>query len=399
MKRLTIIVGAGGTGSYFIPSILRQYDKNFLDNKVIVMDGDFLEEKNLLRQGFFKDVINYSKSEAMYKMHSPYFRGLLECRTQFLNFADDLTNIIHSEVMDYQEVVLVSCVDNNLARLRLFVGQQLIKNLYPEINVLFVDSGNEEWNGQSLVSYLGQDDKPLINFTKNALEIIPENINVEKVDSIFPRIADWQNHLTRGDHEMSCDDNVVSHPQNIATNMMASNTLLFTINNVFERNIVKNIRFDTVKNTTAVIERLEQSEIETFLEQLVEFLKSEEGQEVISPAFTNFNAESETIFVKEPVVLEVVKSQEPPLTVIPFNDIKEMLKTKTTNRPTPVVPKQPATDEIKLPTELSFDLEKELGLNTEFDFDLSLDDISNIVEKDATAPNLDLEIKFDELFS
>lgn len=434
---MTIIVGAGGTGSYLIPNILRQYDEDFINHKVVVLDGDYLEEKNLMRQGFFKDVIHNSKSEAMYKMHSPYFRGLLDFRTQFLNFSDELLNLIHNDVAEYDEVVLISCVDNNLARLRLFVGQQLIKNLYPEMRVLFVDSGNEEWFGQTLVNFLDVDDKPFLTFHQNMLTIQEDNINMDKIDSILPRMEDWRNQLTRGDHEMSCDDNVVSHPQNIATNMMASNLLLYTLNRALDSNVVESIRFDVIRNTTSLVAPISKEDFIVFLNELVEFLKTEEGLEVISPRFVNFNAESESIYVQETLNVNRIDSNEIEETnyrEVNFSEIKRMIKElKTVKKPKPkpvvaqaqtnVVSSETVTQptvtsstatnpdvgipDFILPSELAIDFSKsvakkqeELGLveNTsmfdDFDFDLDFDVSSDRKDKKA----FDFEIDFDSLF-
>lgn len=307
MKRLTIIVGAGGTGSYFIPNIIRQYNRNFLDNKIIVLDGDFLEERNLLRQGFYKNVINYSKSEAIYKMHSRFTDTFIECKTQFLNYADDLITLIEEQNINFQEILLVSCVDNNLARLRLLLGQQLIKEVYPDKKVLFADSGNEEWFGQTILSYMDSDDLPFITFKNNEFKFIRENLNIEKVDTLFSHISDWKNHLTRGDHELSCDDVVESAPQNIATNMMASNVLLFSINKVFNKNTIKNVYFDCKMNLTKELNKSTKDELVLFFNELIEYLNSEDVSTVLSERFLNFNKNSESIYVKKPIKLETHK--------------------------------------------------------------------------------------------
>lgn len=298
MKRLTLVIGAGGTGSYFIPNLLRQLNTSFIDNKVIVLDGDYLEERNLLRQGFFKDVINNSKSEAMYKMHGRNFFGLFECKTQFLNYADDLLNIIADQEIDYNEILLVSCVDNNMARLRLVLGQQLIKNAYPDKRVIFADSGNEEWFGQTIISVLDFDDKPFLKFKNNKFKVVKSNVDNAKFDTLFGHISDWQTKLTKGDHEISCDIVAEASPQNIATNMMASNVLLFVINRFLNNEVIENIYFDCSQNITQKKNRSNNETLLEFLNSLVEYLNTEEITNVFSERFIEFNKNSKTIYVK-----------------------------------------------------------------------------------------------------
>lgn len=318
-KMLTVVVGAGGTGSYFIPNLLQRTNKNFIDNKIIVMDGDYLEERNLLRQGFFKGVVNNSKSEAMYKMHSRYYNGFFECQTTFLSFADEILNLVESQEMTFDTVLLVSCVDNNLARLRLLLAQQMLKQAYPTMHVLFADSGNEEWFGQTILLDMKSEDKPFIIFTKNEFELVTENI-LEHHDTIFAHISDWKNNLTRGDHEMSCDDVVESAPQNIATNMMASNVLLYTILNTLETGNVQNVYFDCKTNKTMLKSVSERSTLTQFLTELVEYLK-EDSSSVLSERFIARNKESETLFVKQPIRISTGSQQQEQENIVDFDTL------------------------------------------------------------------------------
>lgn len=78
-----IVIGCGGGGSWLVPALVRVHDPS----KVILVDGDTLEEKNLDRQLFDKELLGMNKAEALsakYKIdlfeanyfHSEYFTDL-----------------------------------------------------------------------------------------------------------------------------------------------------------------------------------------------------------------------------------------------------------------------------------------------------------------------------------
>lgn len=253
MKRLSIVVGSGGTGSYLVPSLL-SYFKGIStrlndENHILLIDGDIVEEKNLLRQGFLTSSLNQSKSEAIYNMYKDGYPDFnLYYEDKFLLFADELVNYVKKHIDDLDEVLLFSCVDNNFARLRMLVGQQLIKQEFPDLSVTFVDSGNEEWHGQSIVSHLPSGTLPVINMLKGKLTLVEENY-CDTVDNIFVRMNDWENHLDKGEHELSCDIVAVSHPQNIGTNMVAATAMVSVLDKVLKQDDIKNIQFNASKNT------------------------------------------------------------------------------------------------------------------------------------------------------
>lgn len=323
MNSLTIIIGAGGTGSYFIPNILRELSPKFLNNKVIVLDGDFLETRNLLRQGFYKQVINNSKSEAMFKMYGSKYKGLFECNTRFLNYADEILNIVSNQIIDYEEIVLVSCVDNNMARLRLLLAQNMIKQAYPDKSVLFLDSGNEEWFGQTIISYMGKDDSPILTFTKNNFIVHEENIHAENQDYLFTHMSEWQTKLTKGDHEVSCDVVAEISPQNIATNMMAGNILAYTYSQS-KQNIFNNIYFDCKQNKTNILPKSNKDLLLNFYKELVDYLNSELVSNVLSPLFLINNEKSENIFIKKSITIE--KPSQEVVVKVPFSKLVSELE-------------------------------------------------------------------------
>lgn len=317
MHRLNIIVGAGGTGSYLLPNLLNkirgEYPQGNSD-KVVLIDGDFVEDRNLLRQGFLNTYLNEYKAKALIDMYKNMYPSIdLEYKTEFLNSANTLIKIVNdnvSENIEMEEVVLFSCVDNNYARLRMVIGQQLIKQYFPNLKVVFVDSGNEEWHGQSIVSVIESDKRGVIEFTNGKLSVVADTDQTEqfgnKLDTIFVRMTDWINKLDKGEHELSCDIVTESHPQNIATNMFAS------VVQVKAYSTERNINFNARKNKS---EMYSTSTFESYLnsmQELVDFVNGDAEYTVLSKLFvmvkSTDNEESTTAAIDEEPVVSVVES-------------------------------------------------------------------------------------------
>lgn len=235
---VTLIVGAGGTGSYFIEDIVHYYNALKDRRHIIVVDGDVVEQKNLLRQGFLKMDLDKGKADTLVNRYKKIVReGLtIESRNQFINTVDDVVHMVNG--LDITRMTMVSCVDNNMARLRMTLAQYALHDKL-KVKVEFVDSGNAEWHGQTITTVLEKNGETYLGglystaFTGGRVgvreyevrELDPKHI----VASIFTTDRGWKDNLTKGDHEMSCDDVVESNPQNIGTNMMASKCLLMTL--------------------------------------------------------------------------------------------------------------------------------------------------------------------------
>ena len=62
-----IVVGAGGTGTYFLKEVSRYLaaaDREKIA-RMLIVDGDTVERKNLSRQAFTSDDIGRNKAEVM----------------------------------------------------------------------------------------------------------------------------------------------------------------------------------------------------------------------------------------------------------------------------------------------------------------------------------------------
>lgn len=220
MSVLTLMVGAGGTGSYVLPLLLERYEQERVEHKVLVVDGDVLEERNLLRQGFYLDDLGLNKAQALVKHYKDVDLATgVYYSTKNITSISYLVQVVQTMVSfhtDIDEVRLVCCADNTMVRYRLELGLHLILNLPTIKQVIYVDSGNTELRGQVLFH----------KYSKGDTVISQQGISINGgiSDSIFSRIdaPDLASKLTFGDFELSCDVVSESAPQNIATNQLAA---------------------------------------------------------------------------------------------------------------------------------------------------------------------------------
>lgn len=220
-----VVIGAGGTGGYFIPQLVRQIS---LQNKILklenkplhaltIIDGDGLEEKNLVRQNFLSRDVGYNKAEVMADRYGRAFGLEISYIPEYLADATMLKEILRS---NGGIPVIVDCVDNNKTRSIMHEVFKATKNCY------WLSSGNEEWAGQVVVGYNAG--KALDKSNK-----APHLFDLPCVADIYPEILEGTDKLPT---ELSCAERAVSNPQNIFTNQTAANLLLGFANTILTAN-------------------------------------------------------------------------------------------------------------------------------------------------------------------
>ncbi len=154
--RITImLIGCGGTGSMLLPRLARlNYVLQQLGHKGIyveVLDGDIVEEKNILRQNFTKDDIGENKAV---------------CMVSKINMAFDTDwNAIPSNLEAEEELngnIIISCVDNVSARKIISEKVDNLGNSHIDTlkTFLWFDCGNTRDTGQVVMSdtaYMNED--------------------------------------------------------------------------------------------------------------------------------------------------------------------------------------------------------------------------------------------------
>lgn len=193
------VLGAGGTGSWLCAFL----DKQSQGNNVIVMDGDVVEDKNILRQNFTRKDISRRKAQAVAAEHNmSYVHGYITD-----------TAIFHQIMEEFPPgtiPLLVGCLDNNASR-------KIAHDFVQEVDdVVWIDGGNAERHGQAYICIKEQGQ--IVEGFESPIEIEPAFQNFEGDE--------------RRPDQISCAEHSASAPQNVTANV-SSATLLFNILAIF----------------------------------------------------------------------------------------------------------------------------------------------------------------------
>ena len=193
-----LIVGCGGTGGNYASMLGRYlYDNGVADScSITLIDGDFVENKNIGRQPFLQCDIGRNKAEVMAEVLTEVFE--IQCG-YYPNYIDSIRDIEKLEKSDHVTVI-IGCVDNHACR-------KVFHEYFKKATVCYyLDSANEFSSGEIVVG----------------LKIGGKVMSPDRA-SVFPEILEDKS-LPRS--EESCEVLNNSSPQHLATNMLAA-TLLF----------------------------------------------------------------------------------------------------------------------------------------------------------------------------
>lgn len=194
-----VIIGAGGTGGYVIPHLYRIALASARPCRVVIADGDIVEEKNLIRQNFAECDIGENKAAVMAERYSDVFGIETEYIPDYIEDEEQLYNLLNVGGGYGQPKpigILIGAVDNNRSRI-------MCNNVFNKLeDIIYIDSGNGEFTGQ-VVCGVKMGGTVL---SKPIARVYPDILtDVEK----FPS-------------ELSCAERSVSAPQSIAANVFAS---------------------------------------------------------------------------------------------------------------------------------------------------------------------------------
>ncbi len=203
-----VVVGAGGTGSYFLKEFSRYLcgndDALSHIHSLVILDGDIVEEKNLSRQAFIEEDIGQSKAGVMASILNESFSLNWQGYDKYLLHASELT-----ELTDQTNCipVIVGCVDNHACRM---VCEEFFTNSQ---ECIYFDSANEFSSGEVVFAVkAGKKASPLRS-------------------DLFPEIKKGD---LRNVEEMSCTELNAVAPQHIAANMEAGLHLLSAMTTLLE---------------------------------------------------------------------------------------------------------------------------------------------------------------------
>ena len=207
MNYSLIVVGSGGTGSYFLKEFSRFYQgRDDFFSSMVIFDGDIVEDKNLMRQSFLQDDVGYNKAAVLADVLNDAFGLKWSAFGKYVTSKEDVL----LAVKDGTVPVIIGCVDNHACRL------VLEEVFHTADSCIYIDSANEFSSGEVVFS-----------LKENGRIYGP--LRSERC----PEVKDED---LRSREEMSCEELNNAAPQHIATNMLAGNIILSAVCNLISGN-------------------------------------------------------------------------------------------------------------------------------------------------------------------
>ena len=146
-----LMLGAGGTGGHIAPHLYRLLHALDRPVKVIIADGDIVEEKNLVRQNFIASDLGQNKAQVLAERYASAFGMEAQYIPAFVESEETLTTLVRPGKYpvgpySYRQIeglsILIGAVDNNRSR-------QLCHRVFQKSDdLIYIDSGNGEYTGQ-----------------------------------------------------------------------------------------------------------------------------------------------------------------------------------------------------------------------------------------------------------
>lgn len=212
-KKLSLlVVGSGGTGTYFLKEISRYLankDKGLLAQYVII-DGDSIERKNLSRQAFDVEDIGRNKAETMAEVLNDCFDLKWKAYCEYIFDVKQLDQLMSK--CSSSIPVIIGCVDNHGCRM-------ILEDFFMKSeNCIYFDAANEEKAGECVFSAM-----------VGGTVISPTR------SYFFP---DMLQEDLRGRDEIGCEELNRSAPQHILANMTSGLQLLSAFVQLYENGVV-----------------------------------------------------------------------------------------------------------------------------------------------------------------
>lgn len=193
-----IIIGCGGTGGNYIKELGRFLYQNDMRQycRILLADGDLVEESNISRQPFLPQDIGRKKAEVMSEILQESFHVFCEFYTDYIESVYDLKKFEKEDAV----TLLVGCVDNHACR-------KVLHEYFQTFNLCFyLDAANEYSVGEVVMAV-----------RMDGVELSPDRVHY------YPEIME---DTSAPRSEASCQQLNVSAPQHLLTNLFAANVLL-----------------------------------------------------------------------------------------------------------------------------------------------------------------------------
>jgi PRTRC genetic system ThiF family protein len=142
ISRLTkvFVIGCGGNGSHLVSDLARLVGTLDLDIEIVLIDGDSVEEKNLIRQHFIGADLGKNKAQVLASRYASAYNASMGHVPEYLT--NENKGRIFGQIGTPQ--LIITCTDNLKSR----------KLVSKQTGQLWLDLGNEEIGGQVTFSSL-----------------------------------------------------------------------------------------------------------------------------------------------------------------------------------------------------------------------------------------------------
>jgi len=210
-----IMLGAGGTGGHIAPHLYRLLHTLDRPVKVVIADGDIIEDKNLVRQNFVSSDLEKNKAQVLAERYATAFGMEIQYIPEFIEDEDSLAELVKPDCYrtgpySNQRVeglsILIGAVDNNKSR-------QLCHRVFKKAdNLIYLDSGNGEYTGQVICGIRRKG-----------------RTYYKPIGDLYPDVLmDTDKFPT----QLSCAEAAVSAPQSIVANIMAATAVISYVYNI-----------------------------------------------------------------------------------------------------------------------------------------------------------------------
>ena len=128
-----VLVGCGGTGSHLLPNVLQYLwaqatkDKRELP-EIVLVDGDSVEQKNLVRQRFTSGDLNLNKAAALARRYTSAFGIRMNAFEGYISSPAELFKLAPTD----RPNIIIGAVDNHRARMVMWQYFMSGNHQYPE---------------------------------------------------------------------------------------------------------------------------------------------------------------------------------------------------------------------------------------------------------------------------
>lgn len=243
----TIVIGAGGTGGHLFDRLVRlaygmNNDQDKPDMQLTLVDGDIVESSNLLRQNFTLDDLGLNKASALASRYFEQMDVVTSVVTDYLTTPLDVVNLFKD---DAAINIIIGAVDNHTARYQI---EQAMLDVADTYKAVWIDSGNSDRSGQVIVS--GSQEAlripELLQYDSNLQ--LPQS-PFEKYPESFMDFSGLNGDVT----QLSCELAAISEPQNIATNIIAADTVFMLVNKLINNEFITKFEYKFDTNDLGVV--------------------------------------------------------------------------------------------------------------------------------------------------